>query len=152
MARSEEEIKAYRREYYQKNKERIKEQRKGYESTRPARELELERERRYRARHPKRHLCFAARNRAAKKQVPFDLTEHDFEIPEVCPYLGIPLVRNTGGKSNAFNSPTLDRIVPELGYVKGNVEVVSLLANAMKQNATPEQLVSFATEVLRRHG
>ena len=36
------------------------------------------------------------------------------------------------------NSPSLDRN-PKFGYIKGKVKMMSDLANAMKQNATPEQ-------------
>jgi len=37
-------------------------------------------------------------------------------------------------------SPSLDRINPALGYVKGNVWVISFKANAIKQNATVQEL------------
>jgi hypothetical protein len=34
----------------------------------------------------------------------------------------------------------LDRVIPELGYVPGNVAVISLRANTMKQDATAAEL------------
>ena len=40
------------------------------------------------------------------------------------------------------NSPTIDRIVPELGYVKGNVVVVSAKANRIKNDATITEILS----------
>jgi hypothetical protein len=39
----------------------------------------------------------------------------------------------------APNSPTIDRIDPRLGYVPGNVHVVSHRANRIKNNATLEE-------------
>ena len=33
-------------------------------------------------------------------------------------------------------SPTIDKINPKMGYTKGNVMVVSHLANSMKRDAT----------------
>lgn len=38
------------------------------------------------------------------------------------------------------DSPTIDKIIPNLGYVKGNVWVISAKANRMKSNATVEEL------------
>jgi hypothetical protein len=37
-------------------------------------------------------------------------------------------------------SPTLDRIIPERGYIKGNVLIVSHLANRIMTDATVEQV------------
>jgi hypothetical protein len=42
------------------------------------------------------------------------------------------------------HSPSLDRRVPELGYVKGNVEVISMKANAIKSYAAPEEIMLVA--------
>jgi hypothetical protein len=34
----------------------------------------------------------------------------------------------------------LDRIIPELGYVPGNVKIISMRANRIKTNATIEDI------------
>jgi hypothetical protein len=81
------------------------------------------------------------RQRAREQGLPCNLTAEDVRAPEFCPVLGIRLERNRGkGHGPAPNSPSVDRIIPELGYVKGNVIVVSNLANCIKHNATPEQI------------
>ena len=56
----------------------------------------------------------------------------------MCPVLGIPLVIGEGACSD--NSPSIDRIIPELGYVKGNIKVISRRANRIKNDATPDEL------------
>lgn len=83
-----------------------------------------------------------AKRRAKKSCVPFNLKLDDIVVPAVCPVLGIWLEVG-GGISFAarMNSPSLDRIVPERGYVEGNIIVVSNLANCIKSVATPDQII-----------
>jgi hypothetical protein len=101
----------------------------------------------YRLRKPEQCLLSSARNRARLKGIPFDLKVEDIVIPELCPVLGIPLTRNMGNHGGTTSSATIDRIVPEKGYVKGNIQVMSMLANNMKANASKEQLLKFANWV-----
>lgn len=98
---------------------------------------------------PKREMINAARRRAKIKQVPFDITTDDILIPEFCPILKLRLMVNSGKPKE--NSPSLDRIVSELGYVKGNIMVISHLANTMKNKASFEQLVNFAKFILENY-
>lgn len=105
----------------------------------------------YRLRKPEQCLLASARNRARKKGIPFDITVEDIVIPENCPILGIPLTRNLGNHGGTSSSASLDKIIPELGYVKGNVQVISLLANNMKSNATKEQLLLFAEWIKKEY-
>lgn len=73
--------------------------------------------------------------------IPFGL-QSMYDIPHTthCPIFGVELVQNGRGDF----SPSLDKIRPELGYVKGNIIVVSDLANRIKSNATPEQIMAVA--------
>lgn len=98
---------------------------------------------RWRLKNPKQVMLNSARHRAVKQRVPFSLEACDFDIPNCCPVLGIPLERSpTQGGRNA--SPSLDRRKPELGYIAGNVQVISLLANRIKSNATADQVAMVA--------
>lgn len=87
---------------------------------------------------PDFHLkaALASRRRDAKaKGIPFSITISDLlPVPDICPVLGIPM--RPGPSGGADFSPSIDRIVPDRGYVKGNVIVVSLKANRIKNDAT----------------
>lgn len=67
--------------------------------------------------------------------------------PQRCPVFGKPFVERGVGFSKW--SPSIDKIDPKLGYVEGNIQVISMLANCMKRDATPEQLRMFAKWVMR---
>lgn len=84
-------------------------------------------------------MWIGAKLRAKKKQLPFGIKLSDITIPEYCPVLGIKLERHKGTGPQA-QSPSLDRIRPDLGYVPDNILVISHRANMIKQNATKEEL------------
>ncbi len=109
------------------------------------------RETTWRNNNPKKRLIICTKQSAKLKGLEHNITEDDLELPELCPLLGIP-IDYSAGNGKTMLKPSVDRINPELGYVKGNVELVSSLANTMKSKATPEQLVFFAKEILKRYG
>lgn len=106
-------------------------------------------QKKWNATHPDKRLLAVAKCRAKRKGLEFDLEVSDIFIPKLCPYLGFALTSGWGD-GNGPTAISLDRIDNKLGYVKGNVEVISKLANVMKNNATPEQLRAFAVAVLKR--
>ena len=83
-------------------------------------------------------LWHNASQRARVYGLPFDLKITDIVVPERCPILGFKLVINY--KHAGPDSPSLDRIDPALGYVVGNIQVVSHKANTIKSNATTDEL------------
>lgn len=85
-----------------------------------------------------RNRVLNLRLRAKERRLPFDLEPSDLVLPERCPILGTPLV--IGRDEGRNDSPSVDRLVPELGYVKGNVQVISDRANRLKQDATVAEL------------
>lgn len=87
-------------------------------------------------------LWSAAKARSKNQGVPFGMTQEDVKELVIdlthCPVLGIRLCwTNT---TLLDNSPSLDKIIPELGYVKSNVAVISQRANRIKNNANAEEL------------
>jgi hypothetical protein len=81
----------------------------------------------------------------------FDLTLEDITIPKQCPYLGIELTTELG-KGMLLSNTSVDRIDPTKGYVRGNIQIISLLANQMKNCANRDQLITFAKNILKIHG
>lgn len=71
------------------------------------------------------------RSKAKKNGIDFDIEFEDLIIPELCPVLQIPLDGHDRDHQWSF-----DKIVPEKGYVKGNVKIISMRANRLKNNAT----------------
>ena len=84
----------------------------------------------------------SAKSRAKKRNLPCTITVDDFEIPEFCPVLGVPLWTSATKSESSHagpNSPSLDRFHPALGYVPGNVVVISQRANLLKGDGTLEE-------------
>lgn len=121
--------KKYKPEYYKANRERV---RLWHDA--------------YKLRQPERYLYQVAKGRAKRRGIAFEIEISDIVIPAVCPILGIPLFMKKLATKNDVtpNSPSLDRIHPELGYVKGNIQVISWRANSIKRDATPEELRKVA--------
>jgi hypothetical protein len=94
----------------------------------------------------KKKLVRGAKNRAKKEGLPFDLTENDIYIPDICPVFGYPLEIGVNKKKVQPNSPSLDRIIPERGYVKSNIRVISYKANIMKNNASFEEMIKIGED------
>ena len=92
---------------------------------------------------PEGRALICIRHRAKKLGVPFDLKRGDLVWPNECPILGIPLTYHSGKKARD-DAPSVDRIVPSLGYVVGNVQVISARANRIKNDATVEELQKIA--------
>lgn len=95
-----------------------------------------------------RRAIISARHRAKKKGIAFDITEQDVTIPTHCPILGIELQVNNGRATRKNgNSPSLDRIANEHGYIKGNVRVISARANHLKSDATIDELYAVLRDM-----
>jgi hypothetical protein len=93
----------------------------------------------FRAIHPTSRLLESAKSRAKARGLPFEITEADIVIPDVCPIDGLPLERSNPKGPNP-RSPSLDCVVPELGYVRGNIAVISFHWNRLKCTMTAADL------------
>lgn len=122
-AKNKDNIKRKSKEHYRNNKERILQENKDYRRTKEG---------------SINYLYKSAKSRSKKYNIIFNLELNDIVIPDMCPVLGIELVQGDGVSFDG--SPTVDRIIPELGYTKGNIIVVSMKANRIKNNSTLDEL------------
>jgi hypothetical protein len=87
---------------------------------------------------PLRFMLGELRRNAKKRGQYFALKPEDFgDLPTHCPVLGIELDYSGSGLSSAAS---VDRSDSTLGYVPGNVVIMSRRANTLKNNATVEEL------------
>lgn len=82
----------------------------------------------------------SARGRAYAQGLPFAIAVSDIVIPERCPVFG-EFLKVGGGEW----APSLDRIIPELGYTPRNIIVISNRANRIKNNASLAELMQLVT-------
>lgn len=121
------------KEYKAKNKEKLREYNRSW--TKKVRDTDL-----------RKHLINNAKSRIKRYGNEVALSVEDILVPEQCPILGIKF----DNESRAFK-PSLDRIDNSKGYIKGNVQVISFRANMMKNDASKEELISFAKWVLKEY-
>lgn len=136
------------KEYYENNKDKVlaRMSNQRYDKYHDDPETDLLKQQDWKRNNVEKYLVQSARARSKKYGIPCTITYKDVIVPEKCPYLDVELIPFSG-----WTSPSLDKIVPELGYVAGNIQVISTLANTMKNQASIEQLLTFSRAVLRMH-
>jgi len=92
------------------------------------------------------------RKSAKKRNLTFNLKAKDMKplITKRCPILNIKYELNKKdlswgsekGQNNWANSISVDRIDNTKGYIPGNIILVSTLANSIKNQATPDQILN----------
>lgn len=157
---------ALKRQWYAKNKEKCAGYSKKHRMKEGARELEKARQNKYRqsdkyketarkyyASRYEEQMLYRAKHRAEAKNLDFDITLSDIQIPKYCPVFQDMKLSKVNTKL-ADNSPTIDRIDNAKGYTKDNIIVVSWKANNIKGFATIEELaeVVYFYGKLRQQG
>lgn len=75
------------------------------------------------------------KGRAVRKGIPFNLELSDIILPSICPVFNKPFIYG-----DHMWTYSIDRIKPEIGYVKGNVIIISNRANMLKGSATADEI------------
>lgn len=93
-------------------------------------------------RDPVSRMWHQAKHSAKRNGLEFDIEKEDILLIPECPIFKVPFTHR-----GRF-AHSLDRIDNSQGYVKGNIWVISRLANTMKNDATLEELRAFCEGVL----
>ena len=83
-------------------------------------------------------LKFSRKKQNAKKTgYEWTILFQEIKFPTHCPILGLEL--DYFAESTQENSPSFDRLDPSLGYIKGNVYILSWRANRIKNDGTADE-------------
>jgi hypothetical protein len=138
-------MKEYQKKYYADNQKVVDARNKDY-SIKHRQEIKAWSKSRVAA-----NMFYHAKRRAKLKGYPFNISLDDIVIPKRCPALGCLMTPGTHQRHE--QSPTLDKIIPSLGYVKGNIQVICHRANWLKGNASLKELkllVHYVTRVTKK--
>lgn len=91
---------------------------------------------------------------AKKKKLPFDL-DREWVLEKLnsnnwtCELTGLPITKQKDDKQFNLNSLSIDKIVPQNGYVKSNVRFIINQVNLFKSVGTDEQMYALAEALIR---
>jgi hypothetical protein len=137
------------KEYYENNKETILSQKRSYQKENKVKislqkkSYDMEPVNKF-AKYGRRinnwqsYLISSARHSAKKRGIEFNISENDIIDPAIstCPIFHTKFEIGAGKLS--IYSATIDRIDNSIGYIPGNVWVISALANRIKHEAGPD--------------
>lgn len=109
--------------------------------------------RKWRRKDVRRYLYREAKRRARKADppIPFTIELEDMpEVPEVCPITKEVLTPLGHPNYRRNTAPTLDRIIPALGYSQRNLAIVSFRGNRIKSDGTSEEHLAVVV-MMRPH-
>ncbi len=133
----------YKRDWYARNRGKAAGYKRKWDAANPSSVAKRAKAYRVKNREARisKELLRAARRRAKDSGIECTITLVDITVPTVCPLLGIPLFPGEG--KQGANSPSLDRIENDKGYVCGNVWVISHKANACKRDLRAEEIIQI---------
>lgn len=98
-----------------------------------------------------REVLRACRKRARRRNVECTITKEYLEkiypTDSICPVFNTQMGFALGDRNR---SASIDRIDPNIGYVPGNVQWISMKANTLKNNAHPYELMRLARFLVKQ--
>ncbi|MCF1193309.1 hypothetical protein LRR18_17100, partial [Mangrovimonas sp. AS39] len=96
-------------------------------------------------------VFFEAKARAKRKNVACEITKNELEeiyneTKGFCAYCNTQFNFHNTTKTRR-DSPSVDRIIPDQGYIKNNLTICCHRCNMIKNEATPTQLLAIANKV-----
>lgn len=98
------------------------------------------------------HRVNKIKYRAKNKNVPFNVS-FDYLLEIFPKNFKCPALKVFMDFDNYNHQPTIDRVIPELGYVEGNVIWVSFMANRIMSDAAPteiKQVAKFTEKIFKQ--
>lgn len=89
--------------------------------------------------------------RRGRNGITINIRPEDIIINDYCPFMNEKITYKHTHKITS-NGYSIDRIDNSKGYIKGNVWVISKLANAIKNSSLPEELKTFCTNIILMYG
>jgi len=134
----------------EERKERRKQDSRKYNKKHP--KQIREKRTRYILNNYEKYMWSVAKQSSKKRGIPFNIQPEDIHIPTHCPYIGWEITKIIGEyRGKIPTNASLDRIDSSIGYTKENIQVISSLANKLKNNADEDVLIKFALGVLKVH-
>jgi hypothetical protein len=97
------------------------------------------------------NLYYAAKQRAEKNKIPFNLTlKWVLDRLSFCPKTGLPFTYRENGNNYSnrkATTPSIDKIDPFLGYTMDNCQVVCWWFNVSKQQFTDTEVIDLCKRV-----
>jgi hypothetical protein len=102
-------------------------------------------------------LWHSSKSTAKRRELEHTVSKEEFfdlyATTSICKYLGVELLKDLDviyAGHEPFRIP-IDRIDNAKGYISGNIQFISKMANTMKSSASLIQLRTFARNVLEHH-
>lgn len=138
----------YSKEYSVANKESVRERQKKYAAKKKIYSAAYNQDPSTWARRKYGAIKWSAKSRGLE----FNLSPEDFHIPDVCPFTLLPFDIGPKNGSSYPQSPSVDRIDPFKGYIRGNVRIISKQANTAKSNIVDPAVFERIAADLRLRG
>jgi len=135
MTKTKEELKEYQKKWNRENKDKRRLYKKKYLAKRKeiGKNKKLTKE---------KAILYRTKYRAKKKNLEFSIKAKDLILCKKCPCCGITLIYFNSGKVKPATA-SIDRINPLKGYIPGNVAIICLRCNTLKNNASIQEIFNI---------